>query len=321
MAQQSVTLRVPKSAASELRAALVELGLSAAATPPHARYQLRGGVPPATVTLYESGKLLVQSAAPEEVVEAAESVGGQVDKWTGRASDGGPRQTVVGGSGPFADAVAKLPSPAPAAWIGIDEAGKGDYFGPLVVTAARVHRDQLALLAELGVADSKSLSDAKVRALARQLVPVVPFKRVLLMPARYNELYAKTKNLNRLLAWAHGAAAEKLLEAGVEAELILSDQFAATDLISGRLGERGRTLRFTQRTRAEEDPAVACASIYARAEFLIRLEQLESEFAVKLHKGAGPPVVAAGRALVREKGRDLLPSVAKVHFKTTGELG
>ena len=326
--QQITSIVVEASARAPLGDALAARGLSLVVAPAHAAWQRRGdGV---VATLYNSGKLVVQGRDTDDIVALAQSLGGAVRKQSGgtalartgesAAHDATRADQPRGAAAPFAAAIAKLPSPAPAAWIGVDEAGKGDYFGPLIVTAARVHVDQLPLLQELGVADSKALSDKRVKELARLLKSVVPFKRVLLMPPRYNELYAKTRNLNRLLAWAHATSIETLLESGVDAELALSDQFAPTDLITPRLKERGRAIRFVQRTKAEEDPAVACASIYARAEFLFRLDELEGALGMPLHKGAGPPVLAAARAIVRAKGEGALADVAKLHFRTTEQV-
>ena len=221
---------------------------------------------------------------------------------------------------PYSSALEKLPSPLPSAWIGIDEAGKGDYFGPLVVAAARVELEQLPLLRQLGVGDSKTLSDKKAHAIADELKHFVPHHVLRLMPPKYNELYARIGNLNHLLAWAHATVAENLLEQEVTAELILSDQFSKVNLVQSRLKARGRALTHIQRTKAEDDPAVACASIFARSAFLRGLEQLGREVGIPLAKGAGPPVIAAGRAFVQARGAEALGQVAKLHFKTTQSL-
>lgn len=318
----TATLKLKAAAQAQLRQQLAVLRFEFRGVD-HAFWQARGD---ATITFYRSGKLVVQGKAVEPFVALAEELGGAVAKWSG------PERGTVGGSsraaassaassrGPFGAAIAKLPDPKPDAWIGIDEAGKGDYFGPLITVAARVELSQLPLLKELGIGDSKRIADGKIKKIAAELKHVVPFRRVVLMPPKYNELYRKFNNLNRMLAWCHAAAAESLLEQDVPAELILSDQFAKTDIVKRSLKERGRQLRFVQRTKAEEDPAVACASIFARAEFLYRMDELASEHDVRLHKGAGPPVVAAARTIVAERGRDLLPELVKMHFKTTQGL-
>ncbi|MFT6397997.1 MAG: ribonuclease HIII [Bradymonadia bacterium] len=318
----TATLKIKASAQAELREQLAAAGFEFRSVD-HAFWQARGD---ATLTFYRSGKLVVQGKLVEPFVVLGEEFGGAVSKWSGPGRDqsdcapSAPSPLSSADTGPFASAVAKLPDPKPTAWIGIDEAGKGDYFGPLVTVAARVELAQLPLLKELGIGDSKRIADGKIKKIAAKLKHVVPYQRVVLMPPKYNELYSKFSNLNRLLAWCHAAAAESLLEQGVEAELILSDQFAKTDIVKRSLKERGRALRFTQRTKAEEDPAVACASIFARAEFLYRMDELATQHSVALHKGAGPPVVAAARAIVAERGKGLLPELVKMHFKTTQGL-
>lgn len=315
-------MKLPRGSFGDLRAAFADAGYEFRDVA-HAAWQARGDT---VATLYKSGKLVLQGRAVDVWVLAAEELGGTVVKRSGGGA--GPSTSrspsSVGarpeGSGPFAGALAKLPEPRPASWIGIDEAGKGDYFGPLVVAAARVEDKDLALLAELGVGDSKRISDKKVHGIAKDIAQVVPHHVLVLMPERYNDLYERIGNLNRLLAWAHATVAENLLESGTSAELILSDQFSKADLISSRLKERGKQCRFFQRTKAEDDPAVGAASIFARSAFLRGLERLESANGVALAKGAGAPVVAAGHTLVADHGPAVLGRVAKLHFKTTRTL-
>ena len=312
----TATLKTPAKANGVIRAELADLGFEFRDVN-HAFWQARGD---ATITFYRSGKLVIQGKAIEPFVAIAEGHGASISKWSGPRDATENADVSSSATGPFGAAILKLPDPKPTAWIGIDEAGKGDYFGPLVTVAARVDVGQLELLRELGVGDSKRIADKKILKLAAELRHVVPCRRVTLMPPKYNELYERFGNLNRMLAWCHAAAAENLLEAGVEAELILSDQFAKTDIIKRSLKELGSQRRFVQRTKAEEDPAVACASIFARAEFLRRMDELEETHGVSLHKGAGPPVIAAGKRVVADRGVEALASLAKLHFKTTDSL-
>jgi ribonuclease HIII len=205
--------------------------------------------------------------------------------------------------------------------VGIDETGKGDYFGPLVVVAAAITRDRVPLLRELGVGDSKRISDGVIIKMAPKLKACCTFRQVVIRPPRYNALYEKIGNLNRLLAWGHARALEDVLEVAPEATWALSDQFARdTRVVERQLMERGRQITLAQRTKAESDPAVAVASILARNEFLWQMKALGREMGRTLPKGAGPPVLAAARALVAAQGRDVLGSCAKLHFKTTNQL-
>jgi len=176
------------------------------------------------------------------------------------------------------------------------------------------------VLAGLGVRDSKTLSDAQAERLARAVREAYPTAVVAIGPERYNALYAKMGNLNRLLAWAHARVIENLLEQTPGCQEAISDQFGDARLLERALLERGRRISLTQRPRAESDPVVAAASIVARAEFLRRLAALARRFATPLPKGAGPPVLAAGRAFVARHGARALAQVAKLHFRTTKQV-
>jgi ribonuclease HIII len=201
--------------------------------------------------------------------------------------------------------------------IGSDESGKGDYFGPLVVAAFFLPEGQDGVLRELGVKDSKRTSDARCREIAATLKRAYPYHSVISIgPEKYNELWEKIGNLNRLLAWGHARAIENVLER-VPAGRAITDQFGDERFVRNALLQKGREIELVQRPRAEEDMAVAAASILARAEFLDRLQALSREVGAALPKGASDLVEAAAARLVKGKGPDILKRVAKVHFKTT----
>ena len=201
--------------------------------------------------------------------------------------------------------------------VGLDEAGKGDYFGPLVVAAVAGSEEELR---PLGVADSKTVSDKRVLTLAAKIHTTFPVEVITLYPEKYNELYLKMRNLNRLLAWCHATALENLL-ARVEVGQVIADQFAAPEVLERALQERGREVKLLQMHRAEAHATVAAASLVARGEFLTRLAGLARKWNVELPKGAGAPVDAAGRKIWAAGGADLLRRVAKLHFKTTQKIG
>jgi ribonuclease HIII len=207
--------------------------------------------------------------------------------------------------------------PAEPGRIGSDESGKGDYFGPLVVAAFFMPEGQEEVLRELGVKDSKRTTDARCREIAATLKSAYPCHSVVAVgPEKYNELWAKLRNLNRLLAWAHARAIENVLER-VPAGKAVTDQFGDERFVRQALLKKGREIELVQMPRAEEDPAVAAASILARAEFLSRLRFLSKDVGAELPKGASAQVEAAAVKLVREKGPAVLDKVAKTHFKTT----
>jgi ribonuclease HIII len=203
--------------------------------------------------------------------------------------------------------------------IGIDESGKGDYFGPLVVAAVYLPGERRAELVRMGARDSKEVSDAKAIELAASIRSSFPSEVVVVGPESYNRLYERMKNLNRLLAWGHARALENLL-GRVECEVAVSDKFGDARLIEQALMEKGRKIRLVQRTHAEEETAVAAASLVARAEFLRRLGELSRRVGYSLPKGAGPKVDEAAERLVRAFGPEILAKVAKIHFKTTRKV-
>lgn len=197
--------------------------------------------------------------------------------------------------------------------IGVDESGKGDFFGPLVVAACYVGPEHLAELE--GVTDSKKLSDKKCLDLSRSIRQTCPHEVIAINPVKYNELYAKMRNLNRLLEWGHARAIENVLEKQ-DSRYVISDQFANPEGLRRRLFEKGRQVDLRSQVRAESDFAVAAASILARAEFLRRLEALGRDLGITLPKGASASVLETARRIVQTKGVAALDQVCKTHFKT-----
>jgi ribonuclease HIII len=197
--------------------------------------------------------------------------------------------------------------------IGVDESGKGDFFGPLVIAACYVAPHHYAELE--GVQDSKRLSDGRATELARAIKRHCPHEVVAIGPAKYNELYDRIRNLNRLLAWGHAQAIQKVLEQQ-PCRLAISDQFANPAYLHGLLEKKGMDIELVSVVRAEADLAVAAASVLARAEFLTRLKRLGEECGVALPKGAGPQVDQAAARIIKARGVEALRSVGKLHFKT-----
>ncbi|MEI6714446.1 MAG: ribonuclease HIII [Verrucomicrobiota bacterium] len=207
--------------------------------------------------------------------------------------------------------------------LGIDESGKGDFFGPLVIAGAYVDAQMARGWRDAGVMDSKSIgSDSRIRALAKVIKETrgAVLSVVLIGPQRYNELYGKFKNLNRLLAWGHARVIENLLEKKPDCPRALSDQFANPSLIQKALLERGQQIQLDQRTKAESDPAVAAASILAREAFVNWMDNEGRIFGEILPKGASAAVKTTGRKLVETHGPAVLNKIAKLHFKTAAEI-
>jgi len=203
--------------------------------------------------------------------------------------------------------------------IGTDESGKGDYFGPLVVAGVFVPEDQQNVLKELGIRDSKKISDNRVRELADLLKKGYKHSLVAIGPEKYNELYTKLRNLNRILAWAHSRAIENILEE-VNCSVAVTDQFGDKSFVLNALMKKGREIELIQKPKAEEDLAVAAASIMARAEFLKRLYFLSQDVGLDLPKGSSSLVEEAGLKLVKLHNAEILDKFAKKHFKITRRI-
>ncbi len=207
--------------------------------------------------------------------------------------------------------------------IGVDESGKGDFFGPLVIAGVYVDRQVAHALRDLGAVDSKRISsDEKILKLAEVIrsVPGLRWQVVQINPARYNELYEKFGNLNRLLAWGHAKVIETLLEKVPSCPRAISDQFANPAVLQRALQTRGKSIELIQRTKAESDPAVAAASILAREGFVRWLDQTSGQVGIDLPKGVSTMVKANAKAVFERDGMEGLSQVAKMHFKTALEV-
>jgi len=207
--------------------------------------------------------------------------------------------------------------------FGVDESGKGDFFGPLVVAGVYVDRGIARKLIDAGVQDSKRIgSDARIRAFAETIRKSTAglIETVLIGPERYNELYQKFGNLNKLLGWGHARVIENLLAKKSDCPRALSDQFADARVIEQSLLRHGRKIDIEQRTKAESDIAVAAASILAREAFINWLERRGKELGLRLERGVSANVKEAAKKLVEMNGPQVLRGLAKVHFRTAHEI-
>nr|MDK2850170.1 ribonuclease [Candidatus Cloacimonadota bacterium] len=208
-------------------------------------------------------------------------------------------------------------------WIGSDECGKGDYFGPLVVSSFYLRREQEQELLKLGVCDSKKLRDPDIVKIAKKLYLAFPGQSncLLIRNQRYNQLIQTLKeqgrNLNDLMAWAHEKVITELLKQCQDCEGVLVDQFSRAQKVKSRLGPKFPDLNIIERTGAERDPAVAAASILARYQFLLQHQALDAKFKMKFPLGANQGVIKAAKDFVTNYGKERLGEVAKLHFRTT----
>ena len=203
--------------------------------------------------------------------------------------------------------------------IGTDESGKGDFFGPLVIAGVMVDEKSAKMFIEAGIKDSKKITDKKILTLEPLIKNNSEYSVVVISNERYNELYYKIKNLNRLLAWGHARAIENILKKK-SCEYALSDKFGDENLIKSALMENGRKINLQQMVRAESDVAVAAASVLARAAFVHKIEEMKNTYGLDFPKGCAPQVKDTARLFVAKYGKDKLQAVCKVHFKTYKEI-
>src|SRR6266581_4307102 len=208
--------------------------------------------------------------------------------------------------------------------LGVDESGKGDFFGPLCIAGAYVNESVVKAWKDVGIRDSKNISsDRRIKELA-DLIRNTPGCVTAVVPIgneAYNRLYAKMKSVNTMLAWGHARVIENLMgqkhRMNPPPARAISDQFASNkETVAKALMSLGRQIELVQRHKAEEDLAVAAASILARDEFVTRLARLEKEFDMKLPKGASAAVDAAAKEFITKHGPKNLAKVAKLHFRT-----
>lgn len=203
--------------------------------------------------------------------------------------------------------------------IGVDESGKGDFFGPLCIAGVLVDEKTEKLFNDLGIKDSKKISDKKIIELEKSIRANAVHSVVAISNGRYNELYANIKNLNKLLAWGHARVIENICENN-ECDYALSDKFGDERLIKSALMKNGRNIELHQMVRAESDIAVAAASILARATYVRKMSEMEQVYGIKFPKGCAQQVKDAAKEFIARYGKSKLIEVCKAHFKTFNEV-
>ena len=203
--------------------------------------------------------------------------------------------------------------------IGVDESGKGDFFGPLVIAGVLVDEDTAEKFAQLGIKDSKKITDKKILTLEPIIKANAPHSVVAISNGRYNEMYSSIKNLNKLLAWGHARVIENILEKN-ECSYAISDKFGNDHFIQDALMKKGREIRLDQMVRGESDIAVAAASVLARAAFVHKVEQMQKDYQIMFPKGCASQVKDCAGEFIKQYGKERLKEVCKTHFKTYNEV-
>jgi ribonuclease HIII len=265
--------------------------------------QISVAIPDCRINLYNSGKLLVQGKAAQE--------------WITFTLETEILLEAQFGYDELLDPEASQPH------MGIDESGKGDFFGPLVIASAYVDEGLVEKLREIGVRDSKKISSDNVALnMARDIRKILGDRcaMVTIGPRSYNRMYAKIRNVNKILAWGHARAIENLLVKVPDCPRALSDKFGPTHQIERALMDKGKKIKLDQRTKAESDPAVAAASILARAGFLYALKVMGKTHKFEVPKGASTKVRREAEKLVAYNSPSILLETAKCHFRTTDKV-
>ena len=269
--------------------------------PPHAHYQLK--LPSLSVTAYKSGKVVLQGSAVDEFI--------QKHDLTTSTSTKKPKVETN-----------ELPEDF-SNWsvIGSDEVGTGSYFGPLTVACAFVPENRIKELQQLGVKDSKNLTDAQIQEIVPKIKALIPYKLLTLWPEKYNEVQ-QTKNLNEMKALLHNQAIKLLYQQlnPKTVQAILIDEFCLPKNYYSYLKEQTTPLKSMTyfKTKGESHHiAVAAASMIARDAFLTGLQTLSKEYGYPLLSGANAAVDELASKIIEYDGMEVLSKVAKLHFANT----
>ncbi len=255
-----------------------------------------------TAAFYTSGKFVVQGKNIENILQKLSS-----ENIIKNQSQKKEMQT------------SELPNFEAASYIGTDESGKGDFFGPLVVAGVMIDEKNRKLFEELGIKDSKTLKDEQMLKMAVEIQKNSVYSVVAISNSKYNELYSKFKNLNKLLAWGHARVIENICEK-TDCKHALSDKFGDESLIKNALINKGKNIILEQRVRAESDIAVAAASVLARATFVQKMQYMENFYKLKFPKGCNNHVKESASDFIKKYGKERLKEVCKAHFKTYNEV-
>ena len=311
MNQKTITLKVSDNTKKEMEEFFKDLKREK--TPPYAVFQADDC--DTVVTLYESGKAVFQGhdadlssqfwiererhLNPTKKLEMTNSSNKQKEK----------------------KEIVKNPKLYNATTIGSDEVGTGDYFGPIIVSAAYVEKENIPFLEELGIRDSKKMTDDKILEVVPLIIKKIPYNSILLSNKEYNSNHGNF-NMNKIKAILHNKVLYKTKMEHPNYEYIVVDQFAEKYVYYNYLKDSNNVVRdITFLTKAEDQVlSVACASVISRYLFLKEFNKLSNELGINLPKGAGTSVDEAGKVIVQKFGREKLNEIAKLSFKNTDKI-
>lgn len=280
-------------------------------TPPYALFQADDG--DTVVTLYQSGKVVFQGRDADLAA----------DFWIETEKINYGKAVVTSSDDKKEKKELERKIPLRINSIGSDEVGTGDFFGPIVVTAAYVTKDDVDFLLELGVKDSKKMKDNEIRKVVPQIIKRIPYHTFVLSNKQYNELYNSEMNMNKMKAILHN----KVLSAFADKnkynyDYIVVDQFENPKSYYNHLSEaKFKVYNITFLTKAEDQClSVACASLISRYIFLEEMNKISQSVGMELPKGAGDIVDSVGKEIVKKFGFNKLKEIAKMNFKNTDKI-
>ena len=277
-------------------------------TPPYAIFQADTG--DTIVTLYESGKAMFQGVSADIEAGMWESIGKDkenIDYFIDREEVKEKKE--------------KTTIPIDISSVGSDEVGTGDYYGPIVVTASYVNKDDIPFLTELGVKDSKKLSDEQILKIVPKIIKKIKYKTIMLSNKEYNKNYGKDMNMNKIKAVLHNKVLTEMVKDN-EYDYIVVDQFEPESTYYKHLSEVPSPLKgITFITKAEDKClSVACSSLISRYIFVKEIDKLGDKYGIFLPKGANYYVEDVGIKLVEKYGINVLKEVAKLNFSNTDRI-
>lgn len=277
-------------------------------TPPYAIFQADTG--DTIVTLYESGKAMFQGVSADIEAGMWESIGKDkenIDYFIDREEVKEKKE--------------KTTIPIDISSVGSDEVGTGDYYGPIVVTASYVNKDDIPFLTELGVKDSKKLSDEQTLKIVPKIIKKIKYKTIMLSNKEYNKNYGKDMNMNKIKAVLHNKVLTEMVKDN-EYDYIVVDQFEPESSYYKHLSEVPSPLKgITFITKAEDKClSVACSSLISRYIFVKEIDKLGDKYGIFLPKGANYYVEDVGIKLVEKYGVNVLKEVAKLNFSNTDRI-
>ena len=277
-------------------------------TPPYAIFQADTG--DTIVTLYESGKAMFQGVSADIEAGMWESIGKDkenIDYFIDREEVKEKKEETT--------------IPIDISSVGSDEVGTGDYYGPIVVTASYVNKDDIPFLTELGVKDSKKLSDEQILKIVPKIIKKIKYKTIMLSNKEYNKNYGKDMNMNKIKAVLHNKVLTEMVKDN-EYDYIVVDQFEPESSYYKHLSEVPSPLKgITFITKAEDKClSVACSSLISRYIFVKEIDKLGDKYGIFLPKGANYYVEDVGIKLVEKYGVNVLKEVAKLNFSNTDRI-